>query len=113
MSTKLQLSFVGDASFVAEAIQALQNTGIEMRKTPRTRGVSLIDIIVTLGSAGAFTALYRVISKLLEKDKNCEVMIKRGETEICLKGYGLPKTNELLEQLAPELLKKTPPKRAK
>ena len=113
MSTRLQLCFGKDASFAAEAMQALQNAGIDFRKTPRMRGVSPMDIIIALGSAGAFTALYRVISKLLDKNKDREVTIKRGETEICLKGYSLPETNELLEQFAPELLKKNRPKRNK
>ncbi len=111
MPTVFQLHFGRDVSFAAEAIQALQDARIEVRKSPRMRSVSPMDIIVALGSAGAFTALYQVIYKLLEKNKDRAVTIERGKTKISLKGYSLPEMKELLEQLAPELLTKTRSKR--
>jgi hypothetical protein len=106
VSIGLQLRLEGDASFAAEAVRALRSAHIETHMTPRMRGVSPIEVIVTLGSAGAFTAVYKVISKLLDRNKDREVTMKRGEMEVCVKGYNLPETNELLDRLAPELLKK-------
>lgn len=107
---EFQLHFWGDDSFESEATQALQDAGIEVRKPPRMRSASPMDIIVALGSAGAFTALYQVICKLLDK-KERALTIERGDTKISLKGCSLQEMKELLEQLAPELLTETRSKR--
>ena len=111
MPTVFQLHFGKDVSFEAEATQALQDAGLEVHELPRMRGVSPMDVIVALGSAGAFTALYQVICKLIEKNKDRAVTIERGKTKISINGYSLPEMKELLEQLAPELLTKTRSKR--
>ena len=111
MPTVFQLHFGRDASFAAEAAQTLRDAGIEVREPPRMRSASSMDIIVALSSAGVFTALYQVICKLIEKNKDRSVTIERGKTKISLNGYSLPEMKELLEQLAPEFLTKTKPKR--
>ena len=104
MPIVFQLHFGKDASFLAETTQALHDVGIEVREPPTMRSVSPGDIIVALGSAGAFTALYQVIFKLLEKNKNRAVTFEYEKTKISVTGYSLPEVKELLEQLAPELL---------
>lgn len=105
MTIVFKLHFKKDASFVAEAMKAFQDAQIEVQKPPGMRGAPTMDIIIALGSAGAFTALYQVINKLLDKNKGRTVKIERGKTKVSLTGYSLPEVKELMEQLAPELLK--------
>lgn len=63
------------------------------------------EIAVALGSAGAFTALYQVLNKLLEKDKDREFRLERQGLSISIKAHSLPEEQALLAQLTPELLK--------
>jgi len=78
---------------------------VVMSYTPPSRGIpaNLSQILVSLGSAGAFTALYQVISKFLEKNKDRELTIERKGIKVVIKGHGLPEEYILLEMLAPEL----------
>ena len=106
MQTTLHINVGGDPILAVEATQAIRAAGIEVRaQTRRTRGVPpLTDIIVALGSASAFTALCKVLCKLLEKHKDKEITIERNKTKIHLRGYCLPEVQELLQELTPELI---------
>lgn len=105
MATSLRIQISDDPVLASEAAQAIKEAGIEIQpETPRVRGIpAAIEIVVALGSAGAFTALYKVICRLLEKNKYREVTIEGKRMKICLKGHSLPEERELLEKLAPEL----------
>lgn len=88
---------IDDALF-AEVEASLQNYGSWPPMLP------LNDLLVTLGSAGAFTALYQIISMILQRHKERELTFERGETKITIKGHNLPEERELLKQLFPENL---------
>jgi hypothetical protein len=106
MKTILWIHLGNDAALAAEATQAIKDAGIEIcHPRPERVGVPL-EIIVALGSAGAFSGLYQIIGKLLEKNKGWEVTIESERGKITIKGPTLPEVKELLEQLAPELTKR-------
>lgn len=62
------------------------------------------EFIVTLGSAGVFTALFQVLSKFLEKHKDREITITREGREITIKGHSFQEERKLLHELIPELI---------
>ena len=64
---------------------------------------SLPSIFLAFGSAGAFTALYQVISKYLERHKEREISLERGGVKITIRAHSLPEERELLGKLFPEL----------
>jgi hypothetical protein len=107
MSTILRIRTENDAVFAAEVMQAFEEAGITIRSVPRMRSASpVLDIIVELGSAGVFTALYQTLATLLTKDKDREVTIEgRGGTIITIKGHNLPEELKLLGHVSPDLLK--------
>lgn len=107
MEVLLRVITEDDATLTDEIEQALKEEGLDTRR-PRTRGS--IEIVVALGSAGAFTALYQVLAKLLERNQGKEVTLERRGTKISLKGLSMHETNELLEQLTPELIARDTPK---
>ncbi len=59
----------------------------------------IMDIIVTLGSAGVFTALYRVLLKLIEKYKDAEIKIERDKTKATIKGYNPKQAKAMLDSI--------------
>jgi hypothetical protein len=62
------------------------------------------EVIIGLGSAGVFTALYQTISSYLTRNQNRELTLEKGNIKITIKGHSLPEETELLKKLAPELL---------
>lgn len=97
-----------DSALVSEIINLVQQTGGETSSSWRTRGgVSPFEIIVALGYAGAFTAIYRVIRDFLNKNKDREIKIERidieQEIKVTIKGHNLPEERELLEKILPEV----------
>ncbi len=97
-----------------EFVSELSNAEIEI-ETPsrRVRGEPLVDLVVTLGSAGVFTALYQIIFKLVEKNKDRSITIKFKKGEITINGHSLPEELDLLRIVAPELMDQKKPKRYK
>jgi len=65
------------------------------------------EIIVALGSAGAFTALYKVVSEYLKKDTSKKLVIERTvkgkKTKFVLDGFNTKELSKLLQLLPPEL----------
>ena len=105
METTFRIHLGDDVALAAKATQAIEDVGIEIRHPRPEREVAPLEIIVALGSAGAFAGLYRIIGGLLVKNKGWKVMIKTECGEIIIEGPTLPGVKEILEQLAPELIK--------
>lgn len=110
MTTILQiLTDEDDPSAPVEMVQAIREAGIEIREqNPRVRGLAVVDIIVALGSAGVFTALYQVMCKILERNANRSLTIKHKGGEITISGHSLPEETALLKLVAPELAEQKP-----
>lgn len=107
MDTVLRIGIENDETMAVEVERAIDEAGTEVRRSLRTRGGFPTEIVVALGSAGAFTALYQIISNILEKDKNRELTIERDGNKITLKGHTLPEEKQLLRELAPDLIGRT------
>lgn len=66
----------------------------------RTRGgLPITEVVIALSSAGAFTAIYQVICKFLERNKDREITLERGKVKVTVKGHSLPEEKELLDAL--------------
>ena len=57
------------------------------------------EIIVTLGSAGAFSVLYQIVSAYLRRSDEREVTFEKDDMRITIKGHSLPEEKVLLKQL--------------
>lgn len=85
----------------------------------RHGAISPAEVIVALGSAGIFTAVYQTIASYLTRNQSRELTLTKGKVTITIKGHSLPEETELLKKLAPELIpknaqkKSTKPRRAK
>ncbi len=112
METIFRIHLGNDVALAAKATQAIEDAGIEIRHPRPERAVDPLEIIVALGSAGAFKGLYRIIGGLLVKNKGCKVVIETEWGKIIIEGT-LPEVKEVLEQLAPELIKRKTSKRTK
>ena len=104
MTTILQiLSDKNEPYDLVEMTQAIENAGIEIReRRQRVRGLPAIDIIIALGSAGVFTAFYKVICKFFEKNATRSLTIKYKGGEITINGHSLPEETALLNLIASE-----------
>lgn len=104
MSIKLVISIdQSEADLRVELVDAIKTAGLDISRGPRKRGEPVVDIILTLGSAGAFTALYQIICKLLEKNKDRRLVIKYKGGEVEITGHSLPEELSLLQKIAPGL----------
>lgn len=72
-------------------------------RSPEGLIVSATEIVVVLGSAGAFTALYQVLGKFLDRHKDREVVIERNGVKISLKAHSPGDAKAILAQILPEL----------
>ena len=91
--------------------EILRNAGLSARPSSRVRGLPIPpEVIVALGSAGVFSALFRTVSSFLQRNTGHEVTMSRGDVSITLKAHTLSEERELLGLLAPELLQ--PPSKA-
>ncbi|MCD4811489.1 hypothetical protein K8R14_02685 [bacterium] len=102
MVTVLKIYVGNEPILASEVVQEINKAGIEIYPPIiRKREVSLTpEIIIALGSAGAFTALYQIISKFFEKNKDREITIEHEGTKITIKGHSLPEEKELFKKLA-------------
>jgi len=105
MYSPLRIHVGDDAKLSNEIRQGINLAGLDLNpRGVRIRiPISPNEIVVALGSAGAFTALYKIICKVLEKDKDREIRIEREGVSIQIRGHSIPNEKELLKQLAPEL----------
>ena len=113
-----------DTLFVHEITILVQNSdGAIFYKMPsqesqpeyelRTGAGTPEELIIALGSAGVFSAVYQAISSYLTRNQNREITLTKGKTTITIKGHSLPDEKELLKTLAPELLPKNTKSKAK
>jgi len=100
----LHIDVENDPNLIAEVTKALDKAGIEIVPSKiRIRGVITPDIIIALTSAGGFTMLYQIISSILNRNKEKELVIERDGIKVSLKGFSIPEEKKLLELVAPEL----------
>ncbi len=60
------------------------------------------DVIVALGSAGVFSALYQALKAYLSRSDNRQLVVETEKAKIEIKGHTLPEEAELLEILGLE-----------
>ncbi len=103
----------GHPELIDELQRGSQELNIPVHLAARLRdGGGFAELIVALGSAGVFTALYELISRTLARSKDRELTVERdgkGGVSITLKGHAVAEERELVRQLAPELLPKDHP----
>ncbi|SRR5258708_9078624 len=75
--------------------------------------VLIKDIIIALGSAGAFSTVYQVVSMYLTRSKDRELTLERKDIKITIKGHRLPEERELAQLLLDESVITDKPKRTK
>jgi len=99
-----------DASFITEITSLVQNShGVIFYKAPSQipelrfelkNGVGTPEeLIVALGSAGVFSAVYQSILSYLSRNQNRELTLTKGKTTITIKGHSVPDEIELLKTL--------------
>ena len=62
-------------------------------------GSFIINMVVALGSAGAFTAVYKIICKWFDRNKNRKLIIGTPDIHITIEGHSIPEQRELLDRL--------------
>ena len=114
MSTLFQIKIDDDPDLVEELTEAIAEASPDIEDlTPRGRNVPVTEIIVALGTAGAFAGFYQIITTLLTKNLSRELAIERDGVKISLKGQSIPEMEALIEKFAPELIKQKTSKRTK
>jgi hypothetical protein len=99
----------GEADLVAQILREIELQKLTTVPVPRTRSLPIpAEIVVAIGSAGAFTALYQVINKFLERNKDRELRLESQGRALTIKAHSLPEEQALLKQLAPELVEQQP-----
>jgi hypothetical protein len=96
----------GDPDLLAELEKEAELRGLAPTRPARMRTVPLpLEVIVALGSAGVFTAIFQTLSSVLlrNKDRELTVTIPSQGKAITLKGHDLHEEKELLRLLALDL----------
>lgn len=97
----------GEDNLISSLIDASSNMQFKITRPVSLRDdTNLTTVIATLGSAGVFTAFFQILTRLLQNNKDRELLIERKGAKIVLKGHSLPEEKELISYIAPELLKK-------
>jgi len=110
MKIKLVISLEQDeVALVAELAETMKRAGLNVSQGPRKRGEPVSDIVVMLGSTGAFTVLYKIMFKFLEKDKDRKIVLKYKDGEIEIVGHSMPEELELIQKFKPYLSEKEEP----
>lgn len=90
----------------------LRNLEQELMRSPaltiaNPNTIRATEIIVALGTAGAFTALYKVVSEYLKKNNSKKLVIERTvkgkSTKFVFDGFNTNEISDLLKMLPPEL----------
>lgn len=99
----------GEAGLRAEILREIKLRRLATLPVLRTRSLPVpAEIVVAIGSAGAFTAFYQVINKFLERNKDRELRLEGNGRSLSIKAHSLLEEQALLKQLAPELIEKQP-----
>ena len=86
-----------------ELAERLQ-THATVRLPPRAPGPPRYlgeELIIALGSAGAFTAVYQIIKAYLERHRTAEVSITYGDKHVSFKAYSAPDARTLIREVFP------------
>jgi hypothetical protein len=103
MSNFIRICSNNDFHLAQELQREIGESGVSFKKIDNIiPGAS--EVIVTLGSAGAFTALYKVLSKVLNVNKNRQITIQHKESSISITGHSLMEEEALIKMIAPHLL---------
>ncbi|MBU1165207.1 hypothetical protein KKA15_06655 [Patescibacteria group bacterium] len=93
-------------SFLIETMSALKHSASKIyypvtnTEYISTRGfIPPMEIIVTLGSAGAFSALYKIICDLLKRHNSKVIILEMNDTKVTLVAHSLKEEKEILEEL--------------
>ena len=106
MSVLVHLDVTGQPILVRELEVGLKLAGLDTVTPGRMLPADVpVEIIVTLGSAGAFTALHHVLASVLRKDSARELTIAVPSTgaRITVKGHNLKDEKELLRAVGSDL----------
>jgi|CXWL01.1.fsa_nt_gi hypothetical protein len=55
-------------------------------------------MIIALSSTGAFTALYQIVAKVMERNKDREISLEYAGAKIVIKGHSLPDERKFIQQ---------------
>jgi|GEM_PF-3491669 len=103
MVSSLKIS--GDKDLINDLRKALILSGLDALPLARMRTLpGVVEIAVALGSAGAFTAFYKLVANFLARHKDRVIKIERNGYSVSLKGHCLAEEKELLHLLMPDLL---------
>ena len=103
MSDYIRIRSSGGIPFGEQLLREIEEIGLSPRQVDNIVP-GAVEIIVTLGSAGAFTALYKVLSKLLNTNKSRQITIQHKESSISITGHSIMEEKELIKLIAPHLL---------
>jgi hypothetical protein len=81
-------------------------TPIPATRTRSRRDVTMAptDVVVALGSAGIFTAIYKVITTFIDRNKSRSVSLSVGNKKITITGHNMPEEVLVLNAILPELV---------
>lgn len=97
------LQITGEKATLSELERELHALGLVPQAPPRRkRSLASAELIIALGSAGAFTALYKVICALIERKAGRSLTVKWGTGEVNIVGHSLPEERELVSRIWPE-----------
>ncbi len=63
------------------------------------------SLLVALGSAGAFTTFYKILVKVMERNKDKEITLERKGIKFIIKGHSLPEEKAFIQKLFPKSIK--------
>jgi hypothetical protein len=74
------------------------------------RGVpAASDILLTLSSAGAFTALWQIIKNVLARQGAREIKVSLGGSSLTVKGHPRPEEEQLMQRFLDKAVRSLPP----
>lgn len=95
----------GDPTSIEELCESIsENDELQLLTPLRTRGTLLSEIVITLGTIGAFEFLWSLLKRISNKNETKEFTLTKDKTSISFKGYSQKDINEVIKALAPELI---------
>jgi hypothetical protein len=94
------INVTAEPDLVAELTPEARQADIPVTVPARFREPAMLaEIIIALGSAGALTAAFQVLSSFLTKNSTRVLKITRGDTSLTIGSHTLPEEHELLRLL--------------
>lgn len=98
-----------DGRFLLQELEGYRIDGITFEEVPRAdssrepspvkRSFWTPEVLISLSSAGLFSAMYGCLKAYLEKDRHRELLVKRGDLEITIRAHDMPSEKKLLASL--------------